>query len=1078
MNTETLQKFTAVVTVLLIVVSGMPLSPVGTASAAPSGMVGLPDSNVVVDVPAGSDVPDEAAWQGDVMATDYASSLEVTITTADRAESLTNGTTVGTGDDVALVLRDDVHHQGRRVALPRAAVNNTLGYVPERVYGMHESGEEWSRSVKRQGNFVIFEVPHFSTNTVTFEGEVTISDTPASNGTSHTYTISDGGLDAASDVSINLTGTVNSERDTESAAAVADGGTVSVSVAGDLAPKNETVTFSGVKSSQSRTVSVTGVSDGSTKSYSIDGNLAPTGESVTFTGETTTKSGSASGTGNGSISVGGNLAPSSESMTVTGVQKTLNDGKSGEFDSVTLKSSATVETVVTINFTVTDDGDQYSEPWEVTWDNGSATGSVGDGTYGNVPGGGSLNVSWTVSIEPGSKLDFYVSNSSGAVNLASVEATVDGKAISGTVSGQSVDWGVVTAGETATKSVSLSSGSNSITLSDPTDWSASWTARTATEDPSVDLDGDGTPEASVSGILTEGQTATVSSFDVPRGSHTATTNTNAGSTVSWDFSFDETYTTDSPSIDVDGDGTAEASYSGVILPSESQTVAIDGGLSLSTSSINVSATRGPVDVTVGYTERTGTADPGVEVNGVSNSTTATLADGETTQLTINKSALQEGTNTVNITVGDGSLSSDAPAPQVNVEYSHDAVDKRSATYQAESFSERYNVSKQFASSRTDAALVIDHVGSIYAMRDVEYRINESGGWSEVSDSRYTFSGSDSSTLTVDLDAVYGGEIPAGTTFEIRSNASKVNPHNASISVSAPSKVGERTNVTVSLTEWNSDSYLGVTLASQGSMIHYASEETWSGPQDYAKFDSQGRQRVFMPNASSGHSARIKTIPVEVAPSSGEVLVSVPNDANATPPFTMEIEPGTVYGDTVFYTYPDAGDGTDWVLQDITHGRTIDSAEANSPVTLEGDDDSRTIELREESSGGSTSDGDGGSGTGGVGPEGRTAPDEIPTGALVTLGAGVGGLLALVWLYRRLGWPIRQEEGRLPLNPLFALPAGLLAVIVFDITSGGQLSAAVGFGVRAAAPLGATLGVLLAAYYVYRRFILAPGGGGA
>ena len=178
MTQKTLRKIAAVVTAVLIVASGMPVSsPVGTASAAPSGMVGLPDANVVVDVPADSTVPGESAWEGDVMSSDYASTLEVTITTADRAESITNGSTVGTGDDVALVLRDDVNHEGRRVALPRAAVNNTLGYVPERVYGLHESGEQWSRAVQRQGNFLVFEVPHFSTNTITWSGLFTASGT-------------------------------------------------------------------------------------------------------------------------------------------------------------------------------------------------------------------------------------------------------------------------------------------------------------------------------------------------------------------------------------------------------------------------------------------------------------------------------------------------------------------------------------------------------------------------------------------------------------------------------------------------------------------------------------------------------------------------------------------------------------------------------------------------------------------------------------------------------------------------------------------------------------------------------------
>jgi len=68
----------------------------------------------------------------------------------------------------------------------------------------------------------------------TFDGEVNVSLTPASDGTSAQWSLSD--YDSASNVSINITGEQNTQWDNISASGVPNGGSVAVEVAGNLNP--------------------------------------------------------------------------------------------------------------------------------------------------------------------------------------------------------------------------------------------------------------------------------------------------------------------------------------------------------------------------------------------------------------------------------------------------------------------------------------------------------------------------------------------------------------------------------------------------------------------------------------------------------------------------------------------------------------------------------------------------------------------------------------------------------------------------------------------------------------------------
>jgi len=133
------------------------------------------------------------------------------------------------------------------------------------------------------------------------------------------------------------------------------------------------------------------------------------------------------------------------------------------------------------------------------------------------------------------------------------------------------------------------------------------------------------------------------------------------------------------------------------------------------SSLEWSGSGGDFDWSLNYTERTQTEDPSVELNSETVSHSGTLDDGETVQLNLSQESLREGTNYVNVSVGDGTLSSDAPTPMVGMELTHDAVDKQDVEYGGGQWTETYNVSETYASSRSSANLTVPFQTNVYQM---------------------------------------------------------------------------------------------------------------------------------------------------------------------------------------------------------------------------------------------------------------------------------------------------------------------------------------------------------------------------
>ena len=1052
----------AVVVCTLVLVSAIAPAFAGVAVASSesvqqqSNMTMVPESNVnesfgttqsfgtaqLTGSPVGLSASEIA---GSVMTTKGASSLEVTVTTAARAPGVMGvqppEAGLGGEETLALVFSDDTVHDGRRVAVPKSELKKALGYVPQVAYGVHENGTRWVRPINDEETLLTWRVPKFSSNTVTFDGEVVQKGSPATDGGSFTYNLSN--LDAASDPHIKFTGAIAKHRDDESAAALANGETMSLAVAGNLAPTGPSangeprVVFTGRNTTFLDSVSASNQADGSTVSKIAGGDGPAQNVTVTFDGDTQTtkadKTGSGSSGDSDSTSVSGNIDPTSEELTVTAKQHKLINTTNK--DTLTLKSSASAATVVEFNATVKDvDNDGYNEDVGLGIDNGTT--EIKKDIL--VDSGTTQSFTFSVTLEPGSTVKVgvmdgrydSVGSGSSSVNMLDAGAKVDGSAPDVTINSATYDFGDLSAGTTATKSVSLTTGSNTLEFGGygASDYNLSWTENTAAEDPSVavDGDGDGTPDAtaSYSGILKSGQTATVSLATISAGSNSITTSLTAGQT-DWTVNYDRVEHTENPSVDIDGDGTTDGTYTGVLAPGETATAEL-AGLSTSTSSLTVSTASGTTtDVTVEFSERTETDSPKLAINGNWNNVSGRLSDGSSTTLYGSKSSLVEGTNTLDVRVGDGSLSADAPTPAVTLRYNHSASSKVNTTYTGETWSERYNVSKTWASGRSSARLTIPFdSGAVVAVRDVEVSTN-GGAWTSTTD--YTLN---ETTLTVNL-----GSVAAGDSIRVRANGTKVTVNNGSITVTEPTTEGNTLDTEFRIDSKGEKFYIGVGGTASGNYVHYLSGESWTSPSDYATVESGGQQRLYAPDASAGATARARSLPLEANPQTdAEIIVEDPT----VPQFT--VRPGSSTGDEVEFVWHDTVSGETYGLVSKTRdGYVEDKDVSESPVVLVSSDDDEetfTIEVIDTSSSGG-----GGGGAGGGAPISSVTVDTGPLRSPLVVGPlSVALILGAVLLARRTAIPL-WAAGSTSL---------LVALLAFESLNPGSVSSAITrFGTAAA-----------------------------
>lgn len=354
---------------------------------------------------------------------------------------------------------------------------------------------------------------------------------------------------------------------------------------------------------------------------------------------------------------------------------------------------------------------------------------------------------------------------------------------------------------------------------------------------------------------------------------------------------------------------------------------------LSTSeTVSVSTDSGALDATLTGTERTAPSNITLQLNSESVSYNGTLGDGESVELDVNKSMLRDGTNNITVLVGNGSSTSDGPAPAVDMVYRHSLESPRSVIYESEALSERYNISKTYTTPRENATLTIPHVRTVLSMRSVEYRINESGGWASVPQSAADLSGT---TLTVDVSELAGSPVPEGTTVEVRSVGSRVDAHNAEISVVRATPVGFDLDSRVRLDSWSSDSYLEVGQTPQGGLVHYARNESYAAESEYVEIYADGSQQFYAPNASSGAEVTLNTLSARVDPEKNSIRVRVPESANATNT-KFVVEPASVVGDSWTAEYVAGTDGQWYAVVD-SEGEQLAAAEKPNALEVDRDD---------------------------------------------------------------------------------------------------------------------------------------------
>ncbi|MEA5408620.1 hypothetical protein VB773_14265 [Haloarculaceae archaeon H-GB2-1] len=204
-------------------------------------------------------------------------------------------------------------------------------------------------------------------------------------------------------------------------------------------------------------------------------------------------------------------------------------------------------------------------------------------------------------------------------------------------------------GKTYTESVDVSTGSYTadVTTGHQVDVDLAFTERTATEDPAIDVDGDGTDDASYTGVLNSGETWSASVSNLSTGSHTAEVSL-SGHQVDVDIHMTERTATEDPGLDLDGDGIDDASYSGVLRSGETSSVSGDA-LAQGSTTLETSATAGTFDYTVSATGRTHTEDPAIDLGDDGSaevSHSGLLGPGETT--TYELSSLSTSTSSVGV----------------------------------------------------------------------------------------------------------------------------------------------------------------------------------------------------------------------------------------------------------------------------------------------------------------------------------------------------------------------------------------------------------------------------------------------
>jgi hypothetical protein len=625
------------------------------------------------------------------------------------------------------------------------------------------------------------------------------------------------------------------------------------------------------------------------------------------------------------------------------------------------------------------------------------------------------------------------------------------------IDGQKANYsGTLGSGESANVSVNgLSSGNNTLyfdqgTLSSDApphpgvDWTLSYGETHYTDSPSVSGDVSG----SYSGQLAPGETATISLSGMALGSNSMSFEMNGPAPVGWEATVNESYNTLSPAVDVGSDGDQEQTHVGELGPGETVSYSLPS-VTRNVSELTVQTENGTeVITTIRLRERTTTPSVELTVNGKTAEIITPLADGETASLSVNESWIQEGQNQVDVTVGDGTLSSDAPEPAVDLVYKHGTQDTIQTSYSATGWRESYNVSTTYASRQENPTLEVPFASNVYEIDQLEARVG-GGSWSSVASERYSLSGN---TLLVELqDGDTDGDVDAGTTVDVRVTGHRVRVMNGEISVSEPTTPGDPLDSEITVESASDGFGIGVEGSPRGDRIHYAYNPSWSNADHYSRVDADGDQTLRFPQASAGGKVHVTTIPVQVLPRTGEARVRVPHPDQPT----VAITSGSSTGDDLEIRYLQATAGEYYELYSVPRKRVMDTAQADgTSVVLVEDDSNEALAIR-------VGDGSSSAGTGGGGGFPTDVSSKPPMSRPeVLLGLFAALMILLAWGTQRAGITGRTRWGLLAAVGLGG------SLIALEALNPGSISARLGVGLQDGVPLVVFAVIAYVGYSVY------------
>ncbi len=996
---------------------------VGTVAAqsAPDGFVGVPDTNVVEDLPVGENRSlTEDDLEGSVMASDHASSLQVVVTTPERAEEYVNGSRVGSSGDTALVFQDETNHEGREVAVPADAVREAVGHTPEVVHGVHEDGETWTSQVDARNGLLVFEIPKFSANSVTFEGEVSI-DATAQDGSSFVADV--GSPSEVSDYQIDVTGKTVEEWDNVTGAGLGDGDELDVHPDGNLDPTGPDgdpeiiLTGDGFENAKTEEGSAT---DGDSTGLDVEGNLDPAGQD---------------GDGDPEISVTGRTsqADTPYQSNDEGIQDWLWTDKPSTKQGGEVMVKDPPKTITGTTFQLVD-----SNNWEMGVDVYIAE----ETPDGDIAEGEKVADNATFNSGQGNKtidLDSYSPSSDAD------EVTLGFKVVHIDPSQSSFARSVLKSTDGAGEAWAYSKNEDEYTSRYPAIWLEDGTS----SDVSVEID-DG--DSASFGSPGDGETVT---RDLDLSTDTESLDWSAsGGSFDYEISRTDRAASENPALDLDGDGTDEVSHNGIL--EDGETVSEPVGLSTDDDSATVStAGSSTVDAEIQLQERVKTRDPAIEINGHWTNHTGALAEGETAELETNTSWIQDGENRINVSVGDGTLSDDAPTPAVNLDYSHSAQVQESTEYVANGWEESYEVNHTFAGDREDATVTIPFSRTVHDIRHVETSVN-GGEWTELESDDYELE--NGTTLTVhpeDTDGDPGFE--AGDELAVRTAGYKVQVKNGEIEITDPTEPSDPTlDAGFRVDDIEQGFHLEVGDTYRGDRVHYTYDESWDADEETV-LDSDGSQDIYLPDAVPGGTARVTTIPMEVGLDSGDVGIHVvdPDDPE------LEIGPGRDdVGADVTYRWYSASGGTTYGLYSLSRTRYVDKQETgDSYVALVDDDSEETLVIQKpggEDAGGG--DGDGSSADGGGGSWQTSGPDTT----LQEFGVVAGWAALVVVLIGATGRSALSGRRRWIIVASIGGATGLFSL---EVLRPGVVSNAIGAGLEEIIPLAGLAGIGIVGYTV-------------